>query len=302
MNKKTVKKIMKNPYALFPHIAHHCGYLKWMDDETYTKLMYRGATGKKLNLENPKLFNEKIQWLKLNNHNPDYVQMVDKHLAKKYVADKIGAEHVIPEYGVWDSFDDIDFSKLPDRFVLKCNHDCGGYVIVEDKNAMDIPAAKAKLEKCLSRNYYWVNREWLYKDIKPKILAEKLMRDDETENNLTDYKFFCFDGVPRYVYTVRDRQSNGSSLHRFYNTDWELQDLDLDHRGEKKVAEKRPECLDEMLRIASVLSEGIKHVRVDLYLINGEIYFGELTFTHFSGCEHWDPEKWNEILGELLDI
>jgi len=280
------------------------GFYKSMPDEEYLKRFYHAKMGKTLDLEHPRTFNEKLQWLKLHDRNPRYQQLVDKIAVKEYIAECLSEEYVIPTLGVWKHFDDIDFDRLPDQFVLKCSHDSGGLVICTDKAKLDKAAAKEKIERSLRRNYYTFGREWPYNGIEPRILAEKYMCDgDHDKENLTDYKIFCFAGEPRYVMTVRDRsKGKGHSLHRWYDTDWQLQDLDLDYRGETRQPEERPAQLDEMLRIARQLAKGIRHVRVDLYLIGGRIYFGEMTFYHQSGAEYFEPEEWDEKLGALIPL
>jgi hypothetical protein len=301
------KGIRKTLYK-FPEVKNFIyTAMKIIPDETYLKMLYRIKIGEKLNLSTPQTFNEKLQWLKLHDRKPEYTKMVDKLEVKKYVSELIGEQYIIPTLGVWDNFDNIDFNSLPNQFVLKCTHDSGGLVICKDKKSLDKTAAKSKIEMALKRNFYYVAREWPYKNVKPRIIAEEYMADsgkkngDVVDDNLTDYKIFCFDGVPKLIMTVRDRQlGSGKSLHRIYDTDWNITDIDLDHRGGEKVSEARPDQLNEMLNIASVLSKGIKHLRVDLYIVDGKIFFGELTFYHMSGFENWYPKEWNKKLGEYL--
>lgn len=280
------------------------GHYRRMDDRKYLERFYKAHLGEKLNLDAPASFNEKLQWLKLNDRKPEYSLMVDKIGAKEYVSERLGEEHIIPTLGVWDSFDEIDFSKLPEQFVLKCSHGSGDLVICRDKSKLDMQEVRKKMSAYLKREYYYYGREWPYKNVKPRIFAEQYMCDSENDrDNLTDYKIFCFNGVPEFVMTVRDRaKGKGNAMHRFYDTGWNIQDLDLDYRNEKKIPEPRPEQLDKMLEIASVLSEGIKHLRVDLYLIKGKIYFGEMTFYHMSGVEKFVPKHWDMKLGEYLDL
>jgi hypothetical protein len=280
------------------------GFYKKMPDRKYLERFYKAHMNQPIDLDNPKTFNEKIQWLKLNDRKPEYVQMVDKIGAKEYVSERLGKEYIIPTLGVWDSFDDIDFDKLPNQFVLKCAHGSGDLVICQDKSKLDVKAVRKKMTAYLKREYYYYGREWPYKNVKPRIFAEQYMCDSESDQgNLTDYKIFCFDGVPKFVMTVRDRsKGKGNAMHRFYDTEWNIQDLDLDYRNEKKISEPKPENLDKLLEIAAMLSKGIKHLRVDLYIINGQIYFGEMTFYHMSGVETFVPEKWDAKLGEYLNI
>lgn len=282
----------------------HKGMYNSLPDEQFLKKLFFAKLGRQLDLKNPKTFNEKLQWLKLHDFKPEYTAMADKYAAKGFVSQRVGEEYVIPNYGVWDRFEDIDFEKLPDKFVMKCTHDSGGLVICHDKSKLDLDAARKKIQGSLSRNWFYHGREYPYKDIPPRIIAEKLMTDHSNgDQNLTDYKFFCFDGKPCYVMTVRDRSLGvQKSLHRWYDMQWNLQDLDLDGRHEVKTPEPMPEQFPQMCHIAETLSAGIKHLRVDLYLVEGSIYFGEMTFYHKSGLEVFDPAEWDKILGDLICI
>lgn len=273
--------------------------LNWMPDELYLKIQYRLAMGKKLNLKNPTTYNEKTQWIKLHDRKPEYTMMVDKYAVRKYVADTIGDEYSIPLVGgPWKSFDEIDFDKLPDQFVLKCNHDSGGLVICTDKSKLDKEAAREKINKCMQRNFYWLHREWPYKDVKPCIIAEKYMVDD-SGYELKDYKFFCFDGVPKAMFIATDR--NVSTKFDFFDMDFNHLPFINGHPCADKTPEK-PQSFDEMKRLAAILSKGIRHVRVDFYEINGRVYFGELTFFHWSGVVPFEPEEWDYRFGAWIRI
>lgn len=286
------------------HAFRRLGFYNRVSDKKFLERLFYADMKSKLDWDNLNTFNEKLQWLKLYDRREEYSQMVDKADAKEYVVERVSEIKVIPTLGVWDSFDEIDFESLPERFVLKCTHDSGSVVICSDKSRFDIAAARKKLSSALKRNYYWLGREWPYKNLKPRIMAEQYMCDsEEDQGNLTDYKIFCFDGQPQYIMTVRDRsKGKGKSLHRWYNLDWELQDLDLDYRNEEKEPEPRPEQLQQMMEIAQKLSKGTKHLRVDLYVINGQIFFGELTFYHMSGCERFEPVEWDKKLGDLIRL
>ncbi len=275
------------------------GYLMFLPDEVWLKYKYKRRFGKPLDLNNPITYNQKLQWLKLNDRNPEYTKMVDKHLAKEYVADKIGKEYIIPTLGVWDRFEDIDFDSLPDQFVLKCTHDSGGLVICRNKAELDIKAAKRKIKKCFKRNYYWHGREWVYKDVKPRIIAEQYMEDTKSQE-LMDYKFYCFNGEAKVLLLVSDRQSAGEP------TKFDFFDMDFQHlsvqRGHPNavIPPEKPDCFEEMKVLVAKLSEGIPHVRVDFYEVDGKIYFGELTFAPGSGMSPFTPTKWDEIFGQWL--
>jgi len=298
MNK--LKKLLKNPYKIFVYLGYK-GKLNWMNDKTYLRLFYRGTMGKKLNLKDPKTFNEKLQWLKLYDRKPEYSKMVDKYEAKLYVADKIGEEYIVPNFGVWDNFDDIDFDKLPDQFVLKCTHDCGGLVICKDKSKLDINGAREKINKCLKREYFWGSREWPYKAVKPRIIAEAYMEDEKTAE-LRDYKFFSFDGEAKVMFIASDRQTEGTE------TKFDFFDMEYNHlpftngHPNADILPEKPETFDKMRELAGKLSEGIPQVRVDFYEVNGHIYFGELTFSHWGGIVPFDPEEWDYKMGDMIKL
>ncbi len=280
-------------------ILGNAGILKWLDDERYLKLRYKATFGKELDLDDPQTFNEKIQWLKLHDRNPEYTKMVDKYEVKKYVADKIGEKYIIPTYGAWDSFDEIDFDALPDSFVLKCTHDCGGVVICPDKNSLDISAARKKLNRRLKRNYYWPGREWPYKNVKPRIIAEKYMVD-ESGYELKDYKVFNFNGEPKIIVVDFDRFTDHK--HNLYDTSWRLIDGEINYKSDPKRKIAKPACLDEMLKISETLSQGIPFVRTDLYCIDDKVYFGEMTFYHGSGFSEFRPESLGLEFGSWLTL
>ena len=253
-----------------------------------------------MDLENPVTFNEKLQWLKLYNRNPMYTTMVDKYEAKKYVANIISDEHIIPTLGIYDSVEDIDFDSLPNQFVLKCTHDSGGIVICQDKTQLNRKEAIKKLRKGLKSNFYWTNREWPYKNVTPRIIAEKYMTNGDGE--LRDYKFFCFDGVPRVMFIASDR------FNKEEETKFDFFDMEFNHlpfrNGHPNATKpiERPAEFDEMRMLASKLSKGIPQVRVDFYDVNGQIYFGEMTFFHWSGFVKFDPEEWDYKIGEMIEL
>ena len=286
---QTVKEIGKKIVALFP-------------TKMWLSYRFKKKMGYPMDWKNPKTFNEKLQWLKVYNKKPIYTTMVDKYAAKKYVADIIGEEYIIPTLGVWDSFDDIDFDALPDQFVLKCTHDSGGLVIVRDKSKFDKEAACKKFKIAMNRNPYDVTREWPYKNVKPQIIAEKYMVDESGAKELTDYKFFCFDGKVDCVMVCLDR-STGDTKFYFFDEAWELKRLNV--RG-KNAPEgftiPKPECMDEMFRIAAKLSEGVPFLRVDLYQSGGKIYFGELTFFPNSGFDKNLLPETDMYFGDLIKL
>ncbi len=270
-------------------------------DKLYLNLLFRLEMGYKLDWENPQTFNEKLQWLKLYNRKPEHAQMVDKVEAKKYVANLIGEEYIIPTLGVYDSVDEIDFDKLPNQFVLKCTHDSGGVVICSDKNKLNIIAAKKKLRQGLRCHYYYQNREYPYKNVKPRIIAEKYMVD-ESGYELKDYKFFCFNGEPKALFIATDRGSaTEETKFDFFDMDFKHLPFTNGHPNSTKPINK-PIGFDKMKELAAKLSQGEPHLRVDFYDINGQIYFGELTFFHWSGMMAFEPEEWDYKFGEWIKL
>ena len=242
------------------------GFYDKMDDESFLKMAYKRKFGKELDLKNPVTFNEKLQWLKLHDRKPEYTTMVDKYEAKAYIAQKIGEEYVVPTLGVWEKFDDIDFTKLPNAFVLKCTHDSGGLVICKDKSKLDREKARKKINKSLHSNYFGGGREWPYKNVKPRIIAEPLLKDDATKVGEQE----CL--------TIRMRDPNSD------------------------VLPEKPIRFDEMKKIAAVLSKGLPHLRVDFYCANGRLYVGELTFYHCSGFAPIQPEEWAIKMGDWIKL
>ena len=267
--------------------------LNWMPDKPYLQIFYYAEFGKFIDFKNPKTFNEKLNWLKLYYRRPDLITLVDKYEVKKYIADKIGEQYVIPTLGVWDKFEDINFNELPNQFVLKCTHDSGGLVVCKDKSKLDLKKAKEKIEKSLANNYYLWTREWSYKGVKPRIIAEKYMEDQET-GELRDYKFFCFNGEPRMMFIATNRP---------VDTRFDFFDMDFNHlpfaQGHPWADGplSKPVNFEQMRELARKLAKGLQQVRVDFYDINGQIYFGELTFFHFSGNCPFQPVEWDERIG-----
>ncbi|WP_303841286.1 ATP-grasp fold amidoligase family protein [Selenomonas ruminantium] len=287
---------LKQAYSDMHYAAMHV-----VPEEWYLKRQFLKKVGYPLNLDNPKTFNEKLQWLKLHDRNPLYTKMVDKYEAKKYVADIIGEEYIIPTLGVWDNFDEIDFDKLPNQFVLKCTHDSGSIAICKDKAAFDKKAARKKLERGLRYNYYYAGGfEWPYKNVKPRIIAEKYMIDELTKE-LRDYKFFTFHGEPKALFVATDRMKDDETKFDFYDMEFNHLDFKSGHPNAKNHIEK-PKNFDLMKKLASVLAGDTAHLRVDFYEINGRVYWGELTFYHWSGLVQYDPVEWDGKFGQWLDL
>ena len=298
VSKNRITSLLVNPNRIIVGIFNRLSPFIH-DDETAVRIAYLLSMHKRLHLNHPQTFNEKLQWLKLHDKHPEYTQMVDKIEAKKIAARIIGDEHIIPTLGVWDKFEDIDFEKLPNQFVLKCNHDSGGIVICKDKSKMDITEARKKINRCLRRNPFWATREYPYKDVKPRILAEKYMVDpNSTTDGLTDYKFFCFNGVPKFMFVATNRPTD--TRFDFFDISFHHLPFKQGHPLSSKPIRK-PERYAEMVEIAKKLSKGYRHVRIDLYNMSGKIYFGEYTFFHYSGMVPFKPYVWDEKLGGYLN-
>lgn len=279
------------------------GFLKFFSDKTALKILFKAKMGYKLNLNDPITFNEKLQWLKLYDRKDEYTNMVDKYEVKKIIGDKIGEQYVIPTFGVWDSFDEIDFSSLPEQFVLKCTHDSGGLVICKDKSCFDFNYARKKISKCLKKNYYYLGREWPYKNVKPRIIAEKYMINDSEADELSDYKIFCFDGNPEYIYLHTGRFNE----HRMtvFDCKWVRQNISQAKDYGAPPAEydiPKPALLEEMLEKTRIISKGICHVRVDWYISGERLYFGEITFFDGSGFDSYDEYDQDLMLGKKIKL
>lgn len=292
---------MKKILEFIFNVLRKLGLFNWINDEKYLKLLYYIRMGKKINLNNPILFSEKLQWLKLHDRKDIYTNMVDKYEAKKYVAKIIGEEYIIPTIGVYNSFDDIDFDKLPNQFVIKCTHDSGGLVIVKDKKNINIKNVRKKIKKSLKRNYYYGSREWPYKNVKPRVIVEKYM-EDYKDATMRDYKFFCFNGTPRIMYISEGLEDHKTASMSFFDMDYKVMNCKRkDYKLLNNIPSK-PITFNKMKKFASILSKNIPHVRVDFYEINGKLYFGELTFFTCSGFIPFEDEKWDKIMGDYINL
>jgi hypothetical protein len=270
-----------------------------MPDEQYLKKKYKIVMGETLNLDNPQTFGEKMQWLKLYDRKPEYTIMVDKYLMRKFVAEKLGDGYSIPLIGVWNSPDEINFEELPNQFVLKCNHNSGaGMCICRDKNKLDIKQVKAGLKRGLQQNYYLNHREWPYKDVPRRIIAEKYMEQND-DMNLTDYKFFCFNGEPKIMYISKDNAE--VPLTDFFDMDFNHLPIRMKDKNAEILSE-RPICFDDMRDMAGKLSADVPFLRVDFYYIDSKIYVGELTFYHNAGFTKVNPKEWDIKLGEMIEL
>lgn len=292
---------LSNPREIGRSVMVHTAKY-WKNDEVYLKLLFFFRMGRRLNLKNPTTFNEKLQWIKLYDRDPRYTMMVDKFAVKDYVASLLGSDYIIPTLAVWDKIEDIDLSSLPDKFVLKTTNGGGGcgVVICSNKNSLDIDAAKHKLSQSLSSSIYINSREWPYKNIVPRVIAERFMIDDTT-GDLRDYKYYCFDGEPKIMLIATERFTSKHTYFDYF--DMNKNHLKFTQGGDNNPnTPALPEQFDEMRELASKLSKGIRHVRVDFYVANGHVYFGELTFFDSSGFAVFNPKEWDTTLGNWIKI
>lgn len=272
-----------------------------VSDKYFIQKKYFLKTGKKLMLDNPITFNEKIQWLKLNDRNPRYTQMVDKYEAKKYVSSIIGDEYIIPTIGIYDSVENIDFEKLPKEFVIKCTHDSESTIICKDKYNTDLNELKQRISKKLKTNYYYRCREWPYKNVKPRIITEKYMAT-ENQKELIDYKFFCFNGNPKFIYVSQGLSDHSTARISFANMNYEIEKFKRKDYKPFATLPKKPVNFEKMKELARILSKEIPFLRVDFYEINQKIYFSELTFYPGGGFIPFDPDEYDKVLGKMLEL
>ena len=305
MDKQRLQKVLGNPgHAIARWFWVPCSPLV-KSSERWLKVYYHLKFARRLDLEHPVTFQEKTQWLKLHDTDPLYTTLVDKYEVRKYVAEKIGEKHLIPLLGVYDRFEDIDFDKLPEQFVLKTTHDSGSAVICKDKKALDINKARKKLSRSLKRNYFYKGREYPYKNVVPRIVAEKFMTDESCHGEqLPDYKFFCFNGKPEMLFVAEGRFSKEGTRFTFFDMDFnEIPIHAKGHEGEGNHDKAtKPQCFEMMKELVNKLCFDIPFVRIDVYTINNEIYFGEYTFFHDGGVVEFAPDEWNYKLGEMIKL
>ena len=301
---KKIKKIpvyLRHPEKIIVFInSYSIGRL--FSDSFFLKCLYKASVGKKLNLRHPHTFNEKLQWLKLHNKNPEYTDMVDKYEAKRIIEKTLGNEYVVRTLGVWDKYEDIEFNKLPEQFVLKCTH-CGGVIICKNKEDFDFQKAEEKINSLLKKNYFWHAREWPYKNIKPRIIAEEYIENSEEafkDNSLIVYKFFCFDGVPEIIQVIQNDKRSDESID-YFDTEWNLLKLRQNFPNSEVHLDK-PKRFEEMLKLSSKLSKNIPFLRVDWYESNEKLLFSEFTFYSDAGTAAFEPEEWDYKLGKMIDL
>jgi len=297
---KSVFALATNEKARF-YFLRSKGLLDKMPDEKYLRRLYRISVGRKLRLSAEATFTEKIQWIKLYDRNPQYTIMQDKLLVRDFVSERIGEEYLIPLLGVWDTADQIDFEKLPERFVLKCNHDCASVTICRDKTAFDLEGAKKKLNQCLAVDYSKATREWAYRDIPRKIIAEKYMQDGEAAT-LTDYKFYCFNGKVKMLMAISGAPHSPERKHVMYDTHFEKMPVYKENDTAPYADFEKPDCLEQVINFAEKISFGIPFVRVDFYIIGGHPYFGEVAFYPDGGFLEFYPPEWEKRIGSWIEL
>lgn len=289
---------LHNPKLLILRLAEK-GKIKMPDDE-FLKLKFQINMNQQLDLNNPTSFNEKLQWLKINDRKEVYTNMVDKYYAKEYISNVIGEKYVIPTIGVFDKFDDIDFESLPNQFVIKLTHDSGGIVICKDKKEFDYKKAKKIINKYLKRKYFYLHREWPYKNVNPKIIVEKFL--DCGEENLQDYKIHCFNGKAKLILVCKDRFSKNGMTEDFFDNSWHHLDIKRPNHMNSLTEIKKPICLSEMIELAEKISKDIPFLRVDFYEIDSKVYFGEITFYPSAGFGKFIPNEWDYKLGSWIEL
>ena len=296
-----LKLAIHNPLLIWPYLGRK-GILNWVPDDIYLRGCFRAMMGYPLDLKNPLTFNEKIQWLKLHDRKPEYTQMVDKYAVRDYIAKTIGEEYLIPLLGVWDTFDEIDFDQLPDQFVLKCNHDSGTVVICKDKKTFDVDAARKKINARINYNYYNLWREWPYKNVKPKIIAEKFM-SQAGSRDLVDYKILCFNGKAKCEFTCTNRRADTGLNVTFFDLDWHRLPFERHYHVDPNKIDK-PGQLSKMISLSEKLAIALDtiFVRIDYYEINNQLYFGEFTLYPGSGFEEFTPFDWDKKMGEWIEL
>lgn len=296
-----VRDLIRDPAARFYFLAAH-GFYHSMSDEEYIRKLWSLKMKTELDLSDPKTLCEKLQWLKIHDHNPEYTRLADKYEVKRIVGEKIGEEHVIPLLGVWDDFDSIDIDALPDSFVLKTTHDSGGLLVCRDKSRFDRESARRHFKKALKRNFYWSGREWPYKNIKPRIIAEKFIPTLGNPDSF-EYKLTCMNG--KVVFSTVCRGIAHSDLSLRTNDHFDRNNEPMPwyaYYKHSKEPVSLPPQIDEMISCAETLGAGIPYVRVDFYIVDGTVYFGEMTFYTWGGFMEIVPEGWDLKLGDMLDL
>lgn len=297
---KKYLKFIRNPLKLIRPLGAR-GLLNWMSDELYLKIIYRAKTEKKLNLKNPRTYNEKLQWLKLFYRKPDYYQYVDKYEVRSYISETIGEEYLIPLIGVYNKVEDIKWETLPNKFVLKCTHGSGTNIICFNKDELDIKSTEIKLNNWMKKN--WYGREWPYKNARPRIICEKYIKEDKDSNvELRDYRFFCFNGKPKFIAVDLSITNKKRTRRNLYDLEWNLMDGEITYPKELTIKIEKPSKLDQMIELSKNISKNFPHARIDFYQIKDKVIFGEITFYHQSGLGEFRPPEFEGEVGKYLKL
>lgn len=296
---RRIINVIKRPSRLILHLNEY-RIFRLMPDEAYLKLIYRCEMGRKLNLTSPNTYNEKLQWLKLKDRRPEYKTYADKYAVREYLRQTVGEDYLIPLIAVYDRVDEIEWDALPAQFVLKCTHASGTNIICTDKNRLDIETAKRQLNRWMQRDYYWHGREWQYKNMRPRIICEKYLAD-ESDFELKDYKFHCFNGEPKIATVVLNRFQEGGPNGNFYDMAWNLLPF-YQHYPPSTSNVPKPKNFEKMKEIACKISEGLLYIRIDYYEAAGQLYMGELTLHPASGWLGFIPESADGLVGSWLEL
>lgn len=297
---KKLSKLRSNPRIILHYLfAKISPYIK--NDVRYIKWKYWINIGERCNLKAPTTFQEKLQWLKLNDHKPIYHDMVDKCEAKRFITERVGEEYVIPTIGVWDRFEDINWESLPNEFIVKNTNDSGTYCICTDKSKLDIEAIKRRLSVTWEKDYSNFSREWPYKGLKQRIIIEPLLHDEDSPY-LTDYKFFTFNGKPKFYYTTSNRGSEGGLKEDFFDINGNLLEFNQEGYYNNPRTPALPVNLVKMVEFSQILAKDTYHLRVDFYEVNGSLYVGEMTFFDGGGFCSFSPLKYNKIIGDWIKL
>lgn len=297
MNSKRLHKVIKNPRYIVYYLMG-LRIVRIIPDRTFLKIKFKAVIGKRLNLDNPQSFNEKLQWLKLYDRKAVYTQLVDKYAVRQHIIDTIGKEYLIPLLGVYDTYDEIDFSALPNQFVLKPNHTSGDAFICKDKSQINYVELEKQVKKWMKREYYWLHREWPYKNIKPKIICEKFM--SKINSAPDDFKVLCFNGEAKLIQVHVGRFSH--HLQDIYDTDWNRSTMIWGFEIPEHSICERPQKLEKMIELSEKLAATIPQVRIDWYIVEGNLYFGEMTFFDSAGFEPFENEEDDYLLGSWIAL
>ncbi|MCM1262183.1 MAG: glycosyl transferase [Butyrivibrio sp.] len=296
-----LKKMIDDPFAIFRFIMMNTYLSKLIDDKKYIESLYFLYYKEKLNLKNPQTFNQKLQWLKLNDRKSIHTVMADKYEAKKLVTDLIGQEYVVPTLQVYENVEDIKLETLPDQFAIKCTHDSGSTFLCRNKANFKWNAIKKKLKKAVSTNYFYRAREWQYKDIRPRIIVEPLL-EMQRGGGMADYKFYCFNGKPQFLYVSEGLDNHFTARISFLTLDWKFAEFRRTDYSDFDEIPQKPAAYEDMLSCAEKLCRNEKFVRVDFYCIGKQVFFSEFTFYPNSGFVHFEPQEYDLKLGEMLNI